>query len=409
MTLTELQNTIRELGNQIHAAAAALASAAANPNTPTDTVTTQYDNLNSMNTRMAALQSAYKTQLDAESASLPGSTQAENAQLERTLRDMLKSNEYARAFASAVRTGARPNRPMTDETHKVLYDALTIGGGATPGEDGGFLVPEDIDHTIRERRRALSPLSDLFTVETTNTNSGWRVMDKTPTKGMTALTSEIPTGGVPEDDQPEFTKVPYTLTTYGLIIPVSNELASDEVANLFTYLGNWFAKKQIITENLLLRAKLEGLAASAITGGDAIGALKSILNKSLDPDIGLNAVILTNQDGFDYLDQIKDGNGRPMLQPDPTNATNTLFKGRRVKMVANSLMPSSGDAAPLYVGDFTQYATLFMREHLEIVSTDIGGNAFRNNSIEVRGISRMGVATFDTDAAVRRTLTTTTP
>lgn len=406
MTLTELQNTIRELGNQIHAAAA-LASAAANPSTPTDTVTTQYDNLNSMNTRMAALQSAYKTQLDAESASLPGSTQTQagNAQQERTLRDMLKSNEYA----SAVRTGARPNRPMTDETHKVLYDALTIGGGATPGEDGGFLVPEDIDHTIRERRRALSPLSDLFTVETTNTNSGWRVMDKTPTKGMTALTSEIPTGGVAQDDQPEFTKVPYTLTTYGLIIPVSNELASDEVANLFTYLGNWFAKKQIITENLLLRGKLEGLAASAITGGDAIGTLKSILNKSLDPDIGLNAVILTNQDGFDYLDQIKDGNGRPMLQPDPTNATNTLFKGRRVKMVANSLMPSSGDAAPLYVGDFTQYATLFVREHLEIVSTDIGGNAFRNNSIEVRGISRMGVATFDTDAAVRRTLTTTAP
>ena len=34
--------------------------------------------------------------------------------------------------------------------------------------------------------------------------------------------------------------------------------------------------------------------------------------------------------------------------------------------------------------------------------TDIGGNAFRTNSIEVRGISRMAVSTFDTSAAVRK-------
>ena len=43
-----------------------------------------------------------------------------------------------------------------------------------------------------------------------------------------------------------------------------------------------------------------------------------------------------------------------------------------------------------------------MRQPLEVVSTDIGGNAFRTNSIEVRGISRMAVSTFDTAAAVRK-------
>lgn len=418
MTLTELQNSIRELGSQIRAAATTLATAAADPNTPANTLTTQRDSLNALNARMAALQSAYNAQYEAETGSLPGNAQAQamSAQQERTLRDMLKSNEYARAFASAIRTGARPGRPMTDETHKVLYDALTIGGGTTPGEDGGFLVPEDIDHTIRERRRALNPLSELFTVETTNANSGWRVMDKAPTKGMTALTSEIPTGGVPMDDQPEFARVPYALTTYGLIIPVSNELANDEVANLFGYLANWFARKHVVTENLLLKAKLESLTSVNIPStDDAISALKTVLNKALDPAISLTATILTNQDGFDYLDQIKDDNGRPMLQPDPTNATSMLFKGRKVSVAANSLLPSrsvtttgatKGDYFPIYVGDFTQYATLFMRQNLEIVSTDIGGNAFRNNSIEVRGISRMGVSTFDTEAAVRREIFT---
>jgi len=416
MTLTEMQNNIRELGSQIRAAAAALAAAAADSNTPTATLTQQRDALNEMNARMAALQSAYNAQVDGESGGLPTGSQSGSAAQDSSLRAMLHSNEYARAFADALRTGARPGRPMQNEKHKVLYDALTIAGGTTPGEDGGFLVPEDIDHTIRERRRTLSPLADLFNVETTNANSGWRVMDKAPTKGMTALTSEIPTGGIPMDDQPEFAKVTFAMTTYGLIIPVSNELASDEVANLFGYLGNWFAKKQVLTENLLLKAKLEALTATNIPStADPIAAVKSVLNKGLDPAISLNAVLLTNQDGFDFLDQQKDEHGRPMLQPDPTSPTTMLFKGRRVKMMANNLLPTrvdsttgatKGEYFPIYVGDFTQYATLFQRQYLEVTSTDVGGNAFRSNSVEVRGLARMCVSTFDTEAAVRREIFT---
>lgn len=410
-TMTEARNALNEMGAQIRAAATALAAAANNPETPMEEITRQQSELRALNQRMNAMQAAYDAQYNESAGQLPPAP-APTPEQERSLHDMLKSNEYARAFTYALRGGVQRRRGAYDERCKVLFDALTIGGGDPVGEDGGFLVPEDIDRTIRERRRELSPLSEIFNVETTSTNSGWRVVDKAPTTGMTALTSEIPTGGIAQDDQPEFAKVPYSLTTYGLIVPVSNELMSDEVANLFTYLGNWFAKKQIITENLLLKAKLEALTASNITAADdPIGKVKSLLNKSLDPAISVLATILTNQDGYDYLDQLKDSDGRPMLQPDPTNATAMIFKGRRVKMVANSLLPSrtvtttgatKGDYYPLYVGDFQQYATLFMRQNLEIVSTDIGGNAFRSNSVEVRGIARMGVSTFDTDAALHR-------
>ena len=62
----------------------------------------------------------------------------------------------------------------------MLYDALTIAGGDPAGEDGGFLVPEDIDRSIREYSRALDPLEELFNVESTTTNSGWRVLPPTP-------------------------------------------------------------------------------------------------------------------------------------------------------------------------------------------------------------------------------------
>ena len=126
MTLTEMQNNIRELGSQIRAAAATLAAAAADANTPTATLTQQRDALNEMNARMAALQSAYNAQGEGESGGLPTGVQTGSATQDRGLRAMLHSNEYARAFADALRSGARPGRPMQNEKHKVLYSNANI-------------------------------------------------------------------------------------------------------------------------------------------------------------------------------------------------------------------------------------------------------------------------------------------
>jgi len=410
MTLAEQQQDIKELGARIRAAATRLAEAAADRDTPMEDLETQRGALRDMNSRMSAMQAAYDAQYAEGAEGLPGGGGADAAgnRGQSPLRDMLKSNEYARAFADAIRAGAKYDR-MTDPGHKVLYDALTIAGDPAGGQDGGFLVPEDIDHSIRERRRALMPLADLFSQEATSTNSGWRVMDVAPTAGMTALDSEIPAGGVPMDDQPKFEKVPYSLTTYGLNLPLSKELAADEVANLFGYIAGWFAKKQVLTENLLLRAVLAELVSSQIVGDlQALDSIKAVLNKDLDPAISLTASILTNQDGYHFLDTLKDENGRPLLQPDPTQGTGMMLKGRPVKVASNWLLPSQENAAgeyyPIYIGDFAQYATLFTRQPLEVASTDIGGQAWRSNSVEVRGISRMGVAAFDKGAVVRRAI-----
>ena len=410
-TMNSLRNSITEMGARIREAASALAVAANDESISMEEVQRQQAALRAMNERMNALQASYNAQFGENAGTLP-TPPAMSASDERSLRDMLGSNEYARAFARAIRTGMRPGRGPSGEQDKILFDALTIAGGTTAGEDGGFLVPEDIDHNIRELRRELSPLADLFNNESVSSNSGWRVVDTAPTTGMTALASEVPTGGIAKDDQPKFAKVTYSLKTYGLIVPVSNELANDEVANLFGYLSRWFAKKQILTENLLLKAELEALTAGAITSADdPIASLKATLNKELDPAISAMAVILTNQDGFDYLDQKKDTTGRGLLQPDPTNPTSMLFKGRPVKMVANSLLPNrvvtttgatKGDYLPIYVGDFKEFATLLTRQPLEVTSTDIGGNAFHTNSIEVRGITRLDASTFDSKAAVRK-------
>lgn len=407
MNMTEMKNSIAQLGREIHDDAAKLAAMAMDDMQKDEDVAKQRGALDAKVARLNALQTAYNAQLGESAGNLqPAGDPAQ----ERTRSELLKSREYARAFAHAIRTGARPGHDMSAAQHKILYDALTIGGGSTPGEDGGFLVPEEIDHAIHEYSRAVMPLADLLGQMTVNSNSGWFPVATNPSKGMTKMGSEVTQ--ITTSEQPEFKRVSYVLSTYADWLPISNELASDEVSNLFGYISNFYARKYVLTRNELALAALDKLTAGAIKKtDDALALLKTALNVELDPEISVLSTILTNQSGFNYLDSLKDDNGRPLLMPDPTQSTGYLFKGRPVKVASNAVLPNrtvtdtgatKGDYYPIYVGNFEQYATLFTRQALELASTDVGGSAFRTNSIEVRGIARLDCQIFDAAAAVKK-------
>ena len=148
MTLAEMMNKINALGREIRAAADRLMADAADNTHDMQDIERQQSALRDMNDRMAALRLAYTTQEDAERGNLGAPQGCGNPAQERSLHDMLASREYANAFAHAIRTGAKPGRDLFADKHKVLYDALTIAGGDPAGEDGGFLVPEDIDRSM---------------------------------------------------------------------------------------------------------------------------------------------------------------------------------------------------------------------------------------------------------------------
>lgn len=404
MNLHDMMNQITTLGSQIKAANLKLAQDAGNSAVAMDEIQKQQAAIADMNQRMTALQASYNALKDSAEAGLTPMQPAEP----KSRKEMRASNEYARAFCYALRNGISPRKGRGDEHCKILYDAMTEGGGDPAGEDGGFLVPVDIDNMIHELRRDLNPLSALFNTETVTAPTGWRVIDTAPSSAMPSI-DEMGTVAN-NSDQPVFAKVTYALTKYGLRIPVSNELMKDEAANLMAYLGRWFAKKLILTENSLLIAAL-GTPSTALTSGtiEADAAIKTILNKTLDPAISANAVILTNQSGFDALDQLVDLNGRGLLQPDPTNATMMRMFGRRVVAVSDAQLPnlSTNSYAPFYIGDMKEFATLFSKEGFEVASTDIGGDAWAKDSTEVRGIVRLCVSKFDTAAVVARKLALT--
>ena len=398
--LTELREQLRDMQDELKRLTNAAMMAADDNNATAEDLDKHRNAVKAQKTRIDMVRDAI--------ADLEGAQQKKAPAENKSLKAMRASNEYRHAFAESIRMGLSPNRSCPSDNLRVLYDALTIGGGSTPGEDGGFLVPEDGDTQIRELMRSMGDLSSVFNEENVSTNSGWRNCDVAPEKGFTKLSGEATENAVPEDDQPEFVRKDFTLDTYGLNIPISRELMQDEDANLLAYLYRWFAKKLVITRNGLLLNNLSTLSASVLSGDtDAaiIKGIKKLLNVTLDPMLSVDAALITNQDGFNAMDCLMDEMGRPMLQPDMKSGDWTVFGGRKVLVVPNRMLKTAGNQAPLYVGNFKQYATLFSRMPLEIASTDVGGKAWRSNSVEVRAIARMTSKVFDAEAACAAKLT----
>ena len=365
-----------------------------------DTAQTELTNLDNEITRVKAIVDAEDSFPEPDEA-LPtnnGGTYANAANHSKN------SNECIRAFCACIRAGARNDRQALTENMDIVTRAVRNEGmvEGTPA-DGGLLVPKDVQTMINEQMRALSPLSDLFTVETVTSNTGSRVRDTSPTTGFTKIAEN---SNINKDDKPTFANVEYNVQKYALIVPVSNDLLADTDQNLLAYLSRWLGKKAVITENSLLLGLLKTLdgSATAITVADAIKNLKTMKNKNLDPAFIAGMSYITNQDGFNFLDTLTDNDGRPLLQPNVAAGTGYMFAGKPIHVLSNSHL-ASADTTPIYMGDFKQFGTLFRRAIMSIKSTDVGGNAWGNDTTEVRAITRLDAQKFDDKAAVAGKIT----
>ena len=327
-----------------------------------------------------------------------------NPEPQTPAKDARATPEYSAAFFNAFRAGASPRSIKAGmhraEQYGILMNALTETGGSPVGEEGGFLLPVDFDNKIRELMRQYKDLAapQYFNIETVTAYSGWRAVEQ--------AAAALPFAAIVENqslaaaESPLFSKLEYTIVDYGGYLPVTNDLLADTPVNLMNYLAGWFAKKVVLTNNSLILAAVNALSPVAVTDyKTSLQYIKTALNKTLDPNISASATIFTNQSGLDVLDQLDDGTGRPLLQPDVSNATEFRIKGREVVVLSDAQWAiKSSTIARVAIGDGRQLLTFFRRAAFEMAATTIGGDAWRLNNTEVRGIMRADVVTMDADA-----------
>lgn len=322
----------------------------------------------------------------------------------RTAMDKIRGdNEYMKAFQKALNTHQTPETARAQEEYNPLTKALTITGGSTPGEDGGFLVPLDFDKRIIQETKDFFDIASLCNTEMVTTNSGWRAVEVAGQRTKLPKVDEM--GTIGKSNQPKFKKVTYTLSQFGDRLPVSNPVMQD-VDYLMTYLAGWFGPKLVLTRNDLILSLLKNLeftAQTASTDAAKIKAIKSILNKGLNTAHSRGAVLLTNQNVYDEMDGWAESSGKPLLVPD-INSDFSRFKGRPVHYADNDeigvITKASTNYDPLFIGNLRAFATLFDRGVMEMASTNVGGDAWATNSTEIRVICRLDAQMIDRTAVV---------
>lgn len=294
---------------------------------------------------------------------------------------------------------------------KAVADAIravakTMNEGT--GTDGGYTVPEDVETRIRELREAKFSLEQLVDVEAVSTMSGQRTYKtRAQKKGFSKVGEK---SKISKIDGPAFSRIKYTINKYAGYLPITNELLEDSDENLVNTILEWLADESRVTRNNLILEAINNKSKKEIDGG--VKGIKTVLNKELGQAFKSTSVVLTNDDGLDYLDNLEDKNGRPLLNPDPTNSTNLQLRAGAtivpIRVLPNDDMKSDGNKVPFVIGDLKEGIKLFDRKKTNIMTSNtavVGSgedaiNAFEDDCTLFRGIEREDVEVKDEKAFV---------
>lgn len=273
--------------------------------------------------------------------------------------------------------------------------------------DGGYTVPEDIQTKVQRLRETKESLRDLITIKTVKTNSG---KETYKTRGQATGFSSVEEGGkIPKAGSPKFSRLSWTITKYGGYMPVTNELLDDSDENIEALMTEWLADESRMTWNKLILAVITEKAQVAFAGLDDI---KKALNVTLGSKFKSTSMIITNDDGLQYLDTLKDENGRYLLNPDPTDTAKLRLRVGAItvpiKVYSNDTIETKNNKVPFIVGDLKEGIKGFDRKQLSLLPSKVAVvgsgddqlNAYEEDLTLIRGIEREDVEMRDSEAFV---------
>lgn len=260
------------------------------------------------------------------------------------------SAEYRKSFWNVMRS-KMPG-------HEVL-NALQVGTDS----EGGYLVPDEFEHTLIEALEEQNIFRTLAHV--IQTSSGDRKIPVVASKGTASWVDEE--GAIPESDD-AFSQVSIGAYKLGTMIKVSEELINDSVFDLEAYISREFARR---IGNKEEEAFFTGdgtgkpLGVLAASGGAEVGVTAAAaaaftadeifdLFYSLKAPYRKSAVFLMNDSSVKALRKLKDGNGQYLWQPSLTAGTPDLLLGRPV--YTSAFMPAlAAGAKSVLFGDLSYY------------------------------------------------------
>ena len=268
-----------------------------------------------------------------------------------------------KTFSDGVLKGLKESSVKTfaDGVRRALK-AMTEGTAA----DGGYTVPEDVVNRVYTLIEAEDNLLPFVTNTPVTKLTGKRTFKKRAQ--LTGFATVAEQAKYPATDQPTFAQIAYEIAKRGGYLPVTLELLEDSDENIASLVIQWLADEGRVTIN-------KNIVKIATAGdpekvSDLDGILK-ILTVGLGSALRAISTIHTNDSGLLWLITLKDGMGRPLLQPDPTQPTRMLLAVGSVsvpiKTWDDDTLPNiEGGDIPLLIGSLKEGIQRFDRKLLTI-------------------------------------------
>ncbi|WP_419154298.1 phage major capsid protein [Weissella viridescens] len=288
-----------------------------------------------------------------------------------------------------------------DEFKGMMKNDPTIINSLTSSTDeqgnaAGLTIPVDVQTAIHQLMRQYDSLEQYVNHEAVTTTSGSRVYEKF--SDITPLANlDDEEGEIKDQDAPKLTLIKYAIKRYAGINTVTNSLLKDTADNILQWLTTWIARKVVVTRNQAIIEKMNVVPTKPTL--NKFDDIKDLQNKTLDPALLSTSMFITNQSGFAELAKVKDAHGEYLIQSVVSQPEIKQIGGKQIVVVGDRWLPNPAkDTFPLYFGDMTQAITLYDREHMSLLSTNIGGGAFEHDQTKVRVIDRFDVETTDSEA-----------
>lgn len=338
-----------------------------------------------------------------------GKKELDDLQKEYEMALEIEAEDVTNALPDPVPSGLKPVKPeaqkdstaeFADMARHGFTNMMTEGTKAT----GGYTVPDDIQTRIETYRDATFSLRKLVSVENVTTQKGERTFKKRKKRTGLIKTGEAEAAQKLADI--EFERQSYDIEKYSGYLAITEELLDDSDANLTETIVQDIGEEARVTDNIEILAILD---ANQETVKEVTGYydLMPVVINDLGSTFANTSTLVVNDTGATWLYSLKDGDGRPLVMPDVTNAAKKIIAcgpyRLTVEVIPNNDLPNAADGStPIYVGDFKEAVKIFDRKRTTIKRSDTASvgnlNAFAEDLQLFKPVMRADYVIRDKEA-----------
>lgn len=219
--------------------------------------------------------------------------------------------------------------------------------------DASAIIPEEIITKAKMLPETVVDLRNMITRQKVTHAMGKYPILKA-NEAVLATVEELKKN--PDLEGPAFEEVKYEVETYRGQIAVAEEALQDSDDDLSGIIARHIQRQGLNTANKAIVAKLKEATAVAAT---SIDDLKTQVNTGFDPAYNLEFIV--SQSFFNALDQMKDANGRYLLEDDIKAQSGKSLLGRKVTVLADKLIGTADGDKVAFLGQPDAFAVFFDR------------------------------------------------